>query len=115
MRRRLSVILQQSGRALLVCKGAMEEVLVLCSRVQDGEELLPLEDRWACSLWKEGTCFVQGGQQALKKLREGGRVQGTSLLQHNSFPALLLPGTARSWPPWGSTSTWTACECWLWQ
>lgn len=44
MRRRLSVILQQGRRAVLVCKGAMEETLAQCTHLQDGEDIVPLEE-----------------------------------------------------------------------
>jgi Mg2+-importing ATPase len=37
--------LQGTGEPLLVCKGALEEMVALCSAVEDGDELLPLDDR----------------------------------------------------------------------
>ncbi|KAL4428800.1 hypothetical protein ABPG77_005238 [Micractinium sp. CCAP 211/92] len=45
VRRRLSVVLQgEGGPPLLVCKGAVEETLALCSCAETGEESLPLEE-----------------------------------------------------------------------
>ena len=44
----LPCLLQGSGEPLLVCKGALEEMVELCSTVEDDEEgLLPLDDRSA--------------------------------------------------------------------
>ena len=44
-RRRMSVVLQQSSEVrLLICKGAIEEMLAICSQVEDGERTVPLTD-----------------------------------------------------------------------
>ncbi|HEY0211769.1 MAG TPA: magnesium-translocating P-type ATPase [Acerihabitans sp.] len=44
-RRRMSVIVgTDDGRARLICKGALEEVLGVCSRVRHGDEIVPLGD-----------------------------------------------------------------------
>ena len=46
MRRRMSVIVQNGGgRHLLICKGAVEEVLGVCDRVQVNGEIAPLSDK----------------------------------------------------------------------
>ena len=37
--------MQGDGEPLLVCKGALEEMVQLCSAVEKGQELLPLDDR----------------------------------------------------------------------
>lgn len=37
----------EGGPPLLVCKGAVEETLALCSCAEAGEESLPLEERHA--------------------------------------------------------------------
>lgn len=60
VRRRLSVVLDYEGQALLVCKGAMEETLALCTWVQDGEAVLPMEDRWA-GVWGSWVGGVKRG------------------------------------------------------
>lgn len=43
-RRRLSVIVEQAGSPLLICKGAVEEVLGLCSQIQSPELATPLTE-----------------------------------------------------------------------
>lgn len=43
-RRRLSVIVEQEGSPLLVCKGAVEEVLDLCSHIQHSGTPMPLTE-----------------------------------------------------------------------
>ena len=43
-RRRLSVIVEQAGSPLLICKGAVEEVLSLCSHIQPLETPTPLTE-----------------------------------------------------------------------
>ncbi len=45
VRRRMSVIVEYKQDAhLLLCKGAVEEVLSICTRVDDGGEIIPLTD-----------------------------------------------------------------------
>ena len=44
-------LLQGTGESLLVCKGALEEMVPLCSALEDGEELLPLDDRSGLPMW----------------------------------------------------------------
>ena len=42
-RRRMSVVLRQAGDVnLLICKGAVEEMLKICSQVEDGGRVVPL-------------------------------------------------------------------------
>lgn len=48
-RRRMSVVVhahgtQQPQHHLLICKGALEEVLAVCTSVRQGEDVLPLDD-----------------------------------------------------------------------
>jgi Mg2+-importing ATPase len=45
-RRRMSVVVHEvfKGRDLLICKGAAEEILAVCSEVRVGDEILPLTD-----------------------------------------------------------------------
>jgi Mg2+-importing ATPase len=45
-RRRMSVVVHEvfKGRDLLICKGAVEEMLAVCSEVRIGEDLIPLTD-----------------------------------------------------------------------
>ncbi|MGE8318749.1 MAG: magnesium-translocating P-type ATPase [Comamonas sp.] len=45
-RRRMSVVVapEGGGRPLLICKGAVEEMLAVCSQVRHGDEVLPLDE-----------------------------------------------------------------------
>jgi Mg2+-importing ATPase len=44
-RRRMSVVIEQNpDEHLLICKGAIEEILRVCTRAEDGGELVPLTD-----------------------------------------------------------------------
>ncbi|MDK8183823.1 magnesium-translocating P-type ATPase [Paenibacillus sp. UMB4589-SE434] len=43
-RRRMSVILEKDNQHLLICKGAMEELLRICSHVSDQGQLVPMTD-----------------------------------------------------------------------
>ena len=74
MRRRLSVILSvegpggtpaSGGAALLVCKGALEELVPLCSQVEDGERLLPMDDAARAHLSELGASMNQEGLRVL--------------------------------------------------
>ena len=72
-RRRMSVVLAERGeRHLLVCKGALEEVLAACSRVRRGDATLALEpallaevQRAAAALNGEGLRVVAVAQREL--------------------------------------------------
>ncbi len=44
MRRRMSVVVESGDANLLVCKGAVDEVLQVCTRVQFGDEIGPVTD-----------------------------------------------------------------------
>lgn len=44
VRRRLSVIVENQGKRLLVCKGAVEEMLSVATHVRENGQLLPLTD-----------------------------------------------------------------------
>ena len=44
-RRRLSVIVEQDGKPLLICKGAPESVLPVCSKYEIDGKFIPLDDK----------------------------------------------------------------------
>jgi Mg2+-importing ATPase len=44
VRKRLSVVVQEGERRLLVTKGALDNVLAACTQVQQGEAIIPLDD-----------------------------------------------------------------------
>ncbi|MCX8008939.1 MAG: magnesium-translocating P-type ATPase [Patescibacteria group bacterium] len=43
-RRRMSVIVQKDGKDMLICKGAVEEILRICSRVEEHGEIVPIQE-----------------------------------------------------------------------
>lgn len=43
-RRRMSVVVAHEGQHLLICKGAIEEILKVCTRAESGPEVVPLTD-----------------------------------------------------------------------
>ncbi|WP_199100108.1 magnesium-translocating P-type ATPase [Dyella sp. ASV21] len=50
-RRRMSVIVSNgNGNELLVCKGAVEEMLAICSHAKAGDEILPMDDDQRASI-----------------------------------------------------------------
>ncbi len=60
-RRRLSVVLEHEGAYMLVCKGALEETLGICTQVQRGESTLP---------------FTPEAQEAVRTVGEEWNTQG---------------------------------------
>ena len=44
VRKRLSVVVQEGEHLLLITKGALDNVLAVCTRVQDGDIVVPLDD-----------------------------------------------------------------------
>jgi Mg2+-importing ATPase len=44
-RRRLSVVVKQNGEPLLICKGAPESVLPVCSKYEIDGQIIPLDDK----------------------------------------------------------------------
>ncbi len=44
VRKRLSVVVQEGEHLLLITKGALDNVLAVCTRVQDGDTVVPLDD-----------------------------------------------------------------------
>lgn len=61
-RRRMSVVVEQDGHHhLLVCKGAVEEMLAVCTQVEVNGAVFPLDEAW---------------QQRLKTLRDGLNADG---------------------------------------
>ncbi len=65
-RRRMSVVIEQGlGEHLFLCKGAIEEILGICTQAEDGETLVPLTDelraqvaKMTCSLNEDGLRVV---------------------------------------------------------
>ena len=44
IRRRMSVVIDQDSQQLLICKGAIEEILKVCTQVEDKGKIIPLTD-----------------------------------------------------------------------
>jgi Mg2+-importing ATPase len=70
-RRRMSVVVAPPGGGhLLVCKGALEEMLAVCSHVERGDELLPL-DAELCGRIRQVTAALN--QQGLRVIAVASR------------------------------------------
>jgi Mg2+-importing ATPase len=44
VRKRLSVVVQEEGHSLQITKGALDNVLAVCTRLHDGDTIVPLDD-----------------------------------------------------------------------
>ena len=44
VRRRMSVVVEEAGKHVLICKGAVEEVLKACTQLQVGGKVLPMDE-----------------------------------------------------------------------
>lgn len=66
IRKRLSVVVQsQSGPPLLITKGALNNVLDVCSRVRDGANVVPLDDRHRAAIDERYTAWSAEGLRVL--------------------------------------------------
>ena len=98
-RRRMSVVLRQpSGVNLLICKGAVEETLRICSQVADGARVVPLTvelreqlKQLRDSLNEDGLRVVAVGFKGLELSRKTFGVEDESELIFAGFVAFLDP------------------------
>ncbi|AIY41145.1 Mg(2+) transport ATPase [Collimonas arenae] len=66
VRRRLSVIVEdQGGAQLMVSKGAVEEMLAVCSHTQEGDEIRPLDDVARTALLEKAREYNEEGYRVL--------------------------------------------------
>ncbi|MFN2168902.1 MAG: magnesium-translocating P-type ATPase, partial [Anaerolineae bacterium] len=70
VRKRLSVVVHQAGRGevaspLLITKGALDNVLAVCSRVQQGEVLVPLDDAHLAEIQQRFAAWSEQGYRVL--------------------------------------------------
>lgn len=66
IRKRLSVVVQsQSEPPLLITKGALNNVLDVCSRVRDGANVVPLDDRHRAAIDERYTAWSAEGLRVL--------------------------------------------------
>ncbi|MEO6917603.1 MAG: magnesium-translocating P-type ATPase [Collimonas sp.] len=66
VRRRLSVIVQdQDGAQLMVSKGAVEEMLAVCSHTQEGNEVRPLDGTARAALLEKAQEYNEEGYRVL--------------------------------------------------
>ena len=64
-RRRMSVIIEHEGEAVLICKGAVEEIFACCNRYQVDEEIRPLIDVLRSDLFEEVEALNNDGFRVL--------------------------------------------------
>jgi P-type Mg2+ transporter len=64
-RRRMSVTIEYEGDVVLICKGAVEEVVKVCSRYQVDEEIYPLIDAIRYDLLEEVEALSREGYRVL--------------------------------------------------
>ncbi|WP_241499388.1 magnesium-translocating P-type ATPase [Chromobacterium sphagni] len=64
-RRRLSVIVEDGGQQLMVSKGAVEEMLAVCSHVQDGDVVKPLDQAERANLLRRSQEYNAEGYRVL--------------------------------------------------
>jgi Mg2+-importing ATPase len=70
VRKRLSVVVRQAGKGevtspLLITKGALDNVLAVCSRVQQGEALVPLDDAHLAEIQQRFAAWSEQGYRVL--------------------------------------------------
>ncbi|MGG4624342.1 magnesium-translocating P-type ATPase [Serratia odorifera] len=66
IRRRLSIVVSEENRQpLLICKGAVEEMLQIATWVRDGEQTLPLDDERRAALMALATRYNEDGFRVL--------------------------------------------------
>jgi Mg2+-importing ATPase len=70
VRKRLSVVVHQAGRGeiaspLLITKGALDNVLAVCSHVQQGEALAPLDDAHVAEIQQRFAAWSEQGYRVL--------------------------------------------------
>jgi Mg2+-importing ATPase len=66
VRKRLSVIIRDQGStARLICKGALEEVLAICSTAQDGARCIPLDESCRSAILERYTGWSAQGYRVL--------------------------------------------------
>lgn len=66
IRRRLSIVVrEENGQPLLICKGAVEEMLQIATWVKDGEQTLPLDDERRAALVALANRYNEDGFRVL--------------------------------------------------
>ncbi|RDI98627.1 magnesium-translocating P-type ATPase [Dyella solisilvae] len=82
-RRRMSVVVSNgSGSELLVCKGAVEEMLSICTHAKAGDEILPMDDEQRASIKAMTRHLNEDGLRvlvvAIKQQPPAGRAYGVA-------------------------------------
>ncbi|CAM3379542.1 MULTISPECIES: magnesium-translocating P-type ATPase [Yersinia] len=66
VRRRLSIVVKDKDqRQQLICKGAVEEMLQICSHIRDGDQILPMNDARRQALLTLASQYNQDGFRVL--------------------------------------------------
>jgi Mg2+-importing ATPase len=91
-RRRVSVLVEDLARhrSLLICKGAVEEMLAVSSTIRQGEAIVPLDDRLRAELLALTQRYNQQGYRVLLVATREGDLQAQ--LSHSDERELTLEG-----------------------
>src|SRR5471030_611799 len=91
-RRRMSVVVERrDGSRVLICKGAVEEVLAVCDRAETGAGVVPLQDHHGAALGRVVEDLNQDGFRVIAvACRE--LAAGEQALDNNAESGLLLLG-----------------------
>lgn len=91
-RRRVSVLVEDLAchRSLLICKGAVEEMLAVSSAIRQGEAIVPLDDRLRAELLALTQRYNQQGYRVLLVATREGDLQAP--LSHSDERELTLEG-----------------------
>ncbi|HMN26992.1 MAG TPA: hypothetical protein PKE45_02465, partial [Caldilineaceae bacterium] len=65
VRKRLSVLIQAGGERRLITKGALENVLAVCTRLQEGDRVLALDDAQLAQLRQRFVTWSTQGYRVL--------------------------------------------------
>ena len=111
-RRRLSVVMGDArGRTRMVTKGALEEVLGICSRVEVDGQVLPLTDELAEKVISRGADLADEGMRVLGVARKDNPA-GTGILTVDDERDMVLIGyLAFLDPPKESSAAMRESDC----
>ena len=114
VRRRVSVLVEDtaSKERCLICKGAVEEMLSICTHLQEGASLVPLTPERAQGLLEQTQAFNKQGFRVLivarKRLSDHGKMSTTmsAVSRSKAFSlSSIRPKRAHAKPYWRCANT----------
>jgi Mg2+-importing ATPase len=92
VRKRLSVVVRQAGNPpYLITKGALDNVLAVCSQVQQGEALVPLDDAHRAEIQQRFAAWSEQGYRVLG-VATGAGVQDPRPYTHDDEKEMTFAG-----------------------